>query len=151
MREHGVDMEDPTVNADGGVLIAVGGPTQVDGGSGGDEPDPADMEAAQEACQHFMDDAATNFDPPSEEDQKKMQEDALEFSKCMRDHGIDMPDPTFSADGGGLSVTIGGPDGSAPINDGPVIDFNSQEYKDASEACGGPGGGFAVSMKPADG
>ena len=30
-----------------------------------------------------------------------MKEQALAFSKCMRDHGIDMPDPTFELDGGG--------------------------------------------------
>ena len=99
-----------------------------------------------------MKDAQGQFDPPSEEDQKKMQEQALAFSKCMRDHGIDMPDPTFSADGGGLSVSIGGPPDSDPTNDGPLIDFNSKEFQDASEACGGPGGGgFAVATnRPPD-
>jgi hypothetical protein len=152
MREHGIDMPDPTVSDDGGVMIAVGGPTQVDGEAGTDGPDPEEFEAANKDCQHFMDDAVAGFDPPSEEDQKKMQEQALEFSKCMREHGIDMPDPQFSAEGGGLSVSIGGPDGSVPIDDGPLIDFNSKEFQDASEACGGPGGGgFAVSSKPSDG
>ncbi len=146
MREHGVDMPDPTVNADGGVMIAVGGPTE----AGVNGPDPKDLEAANKACEHFMKDAQGQFDPPSEEDQKKMQEQALAFSKCMRDHGIDMPDPTFSADGGGLSVSIGGPPDSDPTNDGPLIDFNSKEFQDASEACGGPGGGgFAVATKAA--
>jgi len=152
MREHGIDMPDPTVTGDGGVMIAVGGPAAVDGSSSGDEPDPKEFEAANKDCEHFMEDAIGQFEPPSEEDQKKMQEDALEFTKCMREHGIDMPDPQFSADGGGLSVSIGGPDGSAPIDDGPLIDFNSEEFQDASEACGGPGGGgFAISTKPADG
>ena len=150
MREHGVDMPDPTVTADGGVMIAVGAPAEAGGGTTGDSPDTKEFEAANKACEHFMKDAMGQFDPPSEEDQKKMQEQALAFSKCMRDHGIDMPDPQFSADGGGLSVSIGGPADSDPTNDGPLIDFNSKEFKDASEACGGPGGGgFAVASKAA--
>ena len=148
MREHGVDMPDPTISGDGGVMVAIGGPVAVDGGTTKDGPDPKEFEAANKECQHFMEDAVGQFDPPSEEDQKKMQDQALAFSKCMREHGIDMPDPQFSADGGGMSVSIGGPPDSDPTNDGPLIDFNSKEFQDASEACGGPGGGgFAVSTK----
>jgi hypothetical protein len=150
MREHGVDMADPTVNADGGVMIAIGAPAAGDGGATADSPDPKEFEAANKACEHFMKDAQGQFDPPSEEDQKKMQEQALAFSKCMREHGIDMPDPTISADGGGLSVSIGEPDSTGPAIDGPSIDVNSKEFQDASEACGGPGGGgFAVATKAA--
>ena len=66
----------------------------------------------------------------------------LAFSACMREHGIDMPDPKF--ENGGATVDLGGPGG-----DGPQIDPNSQAFKDAEEACkslmpegkGGPGGG----------
>ena len=150
MREQGIDMPDPQFSTDGGavggVLVQIGGP--------GDEPgerlDPKEMEAANKECQHFMEDAAAGFDPPSEEDLKKMQEDALEFSKCMRDHGIDMPDPQFSTDGGGFSISVGvGAEGDS--QDAPVIDFDDDEFQAASEACGGPGGGFAVSAQPVDG
>ena len=28
-----------------------------------------------------------------------MREELLEFTECMRDHGIDMPDPVFGDDG----------------------------------------------------
>jgi hypothetical protein len=69
----------------------------------------------------------------------------------MRDHGIDMPDPQFS-DGGAFSIGVSaGPDSTGPVTDGPLIDFDSDEFQEASEACGGPGGGFAISTKPADG
>jgi hypothetical protein len=147
MREHGIDMPDPQVSDDGGVMVQIGGPA----GESGTGPDPADMEAANKDCEHFMQDATTGFDPPSEEDLKKMQEQALAFSKCMRDHGIDIPDPQFSGDGGGFSVSIGSPDGGA--DDAPMIDFDSDEFKEANEACGGPdGGGFVFSSaEPADG
>ena len=76
-----------------------------------------------------------------------MQEQALEFSKCMREHGIDMPDPQFSTDGGGFNVSIGS-DGRRTVDDVPLIDFNSDEFKEASEACGQDRvGGFAVSAE----
>jgi hypothetical protein len=147
MREHGIDMPDPQVSGDGGVMVQIGGPD----GESGTGPDPKEMEAANKDCEHFMKDATAGFEPPSEEDQKKMQEEALAFSKCMRDHGIDIPDPQFSADGGGFNVSIGSPDGGA--DDAPAIDFESDEFKEANEACGGPdGGGFVFSSaEPADG
>ncbi len=111
MREHGIDMPDPQISDDGGVMVQIGGAPGVGLGDAGEGPDPKEMEAANKACQHFMEDAAAGFDPPSEEDQKKMQEQALAFAKCMRDHGIDMPDPQFSTDGGGFSIAVGvGPD-----------------------------------------
>jgi hypothetical protein len=39
--------------------------------------------------------------------QAKLQEAALKFTRCMRRHGIDMPDPKAGQGGGGF--TIGGP------------------------------------------
>ncbi len=62
------------------------------------------------------------------------QEQALEYAECMREHGVDMPDPDFSR--GGVSIRIGG----------EGFDPNSQVFKDAQKACGaffGPGGGGA--------
>ena len=44
------------------------------------------------------------------EQQAEMQEEMLEFAECMREHGIDMPDPVFGDDGR-VEVGIGGPDG----------------------------------------
>jgi hypothetical protein len=35
------------------------------------------------------------------------QEQAREFAQCMRDHGVDMPDPDTDG-GGGVRVTISG-------------------------------------------
>jgi hypothetical protein len=152
MREHGIDMPDPTISDDGGVMVQIGGPggSGESGESGGALPDPKEMEAAHKDCQHFLADATEGFEPPSEEDQKKMQEQALAFSKCMREHGIDIPDPQFSAEGGGFNVSIGSPDGGGS-DDGPPIDFDSDEFEAASEACGREGGGFVVSAGPVGG
>ncbi|MEY2445906.1 MAG: hypothetical protein QOE00_2486 [Ilumatobacteraceae bacterium] len=142
MREHGIDMPDPVVKT------AEGGETQVAINMGGQgpaqKPNQKDMEAANKDCQHFMADGGGTFNQPSAEDQAKMQEQALAFAKCMRDHGVDMPDPQFSGDGN-FSIGFTTADGSSNSG-GPPIDPNSTEFKDANEACGGQnGGGFSIS------
>jgi hypothetical protein len=82
MREHGVDMPDPS--AGGGIRLTVrsGNKTKVD--------------AAQRACQPLLQAAAPKLTP---EQQTAMQDAALAFARCMREHGVDMPDPTFGKDG----------------------------------------------------
>jgi hypothetical protein len=129
MREHGVDMPDPAAGGGGGLrgTIKVGG---------GDGIDPKDFQAANEACREHLSGVLGGEGPAglSPEDQDRL----LEFAECMRDHGIDMPDPQF--DGGGGAFSIGGPDAD--------IDFDSPEFQAAQEACrdllpgrtGGPDG-----------
>jgi hypothetical protein len=51
----------------------------------------------------------------------------LAFAQCMRDHGIDYPDPVFSEDGG---VTLIGPDEGAA-----GFDPNDPAFQAAQEAC----------------
>ncbi len=57
----------------------------------------------------------------------------LKFAQCMRDKGVDFPDPQFS--GGGVMVQVGGGESGA-------IDPMSEAFKAAQEACGKdlPGG-----------
>jgi hypothetical protein len=131
MREHGVNMPDPQVGSNGEFQISVTG-----------EPgsiDMEDMQAAQEACQDLMPGPMGEPRELTAEEKDAM----LGFAQCMRDHGIDMPDPTF--EGGGM-VRIGGGPGSEG-GQGPEFDPNSEEFQAASEACRGefgeqmPGGG----------
>jgi hypothetical protein len=138
MREHGVDMPDPVVSdnggAGGGVMIQVGG--------GGSVPfDKSVMDAANKDCQHFLANGAAGFDPPSPEEQEKAKEQALAFSKCMREHGVDMPDPTFG-DNGTFSVTVNAGDAS---QNGPPPD--NKKFQEASKACG-QNGGFGIATAP---
>jgi hypothetical protein len=147
MREHGVDMPDPVVQDNGagggGVMIQVGGPGEA-------TPDKHTLDEANQDCQHYLADAAKNFDPPSPEELEKMKEQALKFAQCMREHGVDMPDPVFSDDG---SVTVGlgvdGPNGAEPQLNGPPIDPQSKEFQDANDACGAGNGGFGISVNAA--
>jgi hypothetical protein len=144
MREHGVDMPDPEVTGDGGIGIAIGGP------DGEEPPDREVLQEAQEACEPILEDAMPegrrDLDP---EEVERIREQALEFAECMREHGIDMPDPVFG-DGGEVTVAIGsasvddedqsGDDGRGPRTGG--VDPRSDEFQEAQEACGGPGGGI---------
>ncbi|MEV0597315.1 hypothetical protein [Nonomuraea cavernae] len=80
MREHGVPMDDPEPNGAIRIKAKEGMEQQVN--------------EAQQACKHFMD--AAIGDRMGKPDQKA-QDRALKFAQCMREHGIQMEDP--SSDG----------------------------------------------------
>jgi hypothetical protein len=107
----------------------------------GPNPESARFQAAEKACSKY----APSKVAPSAAEQAKMQEGALNFSKCMRSHGVpNFPDPEFHS-GGGVGIRIGGKGAAG-------IDPNSPQFKAAQKACqsdlprppgakGGPGGG----------
>jgi hypothetical protein len=111
MREQGIDMPDPQPGQGGIRLRAPEGTS------------PEQMDAAQEACRKHLDDV----EPPeiSEEQREEFKEAALAHARCMREHGIDMPDPTFGANGR-VEMRIDRSSG---------IDPESPEFKEAEEAC----------------
>jgi hypothetical protein len=134
MRAHGVDMPDP--GSGGNVTI----------GSAGNPVDQATMEAAQNACKSKL---PKGGHQPSAAEQKQFQDAAIKFAQCMRQHGVDMPDPTFSSSGGGALV-------QQSLGNG--VDPTSAEFQAAQKACqsllpnrGGSGtvtsgsGGFGLS------
>lgn len=129
MREHGVDVPDPQAGEGGMVMI---GPGPGEAQAGTRSGPPAGFEEADKACRHFLD--GLIGDGPGPLDAAE-QDRALKFAQCMRDHGVDMPDPDFF--GGGVRITIGGGPGSAT---GP----DSETFTAAQKACGGlfgPAGG----------
>ena len=65
------------------------------------------------------------------EQEAEMREELLEFTECMRDHGIDMPDPVFGDDG---RVTMEATPGERV---GPGVE--DEAFRAASEACGREG------------
>lgn len=130
MREHGVDMPDP--QAGGGGMVMIGpGPGEVQAGRA--VGPPAGFEEAHEACKHILEDLIGDGPGPMDPAE---QDRALRFAQCMRDNGIDLPDPDFS--GGGISITIGRQGGIGP---------DDETFKKAQEACGGlfgPRGGMGA-------
>jgi hypothetical protein len=133
MREHGVDMPDPEINSAGGG-IGFGFTIQGEASDQGtDDAQMQQMQEANEACQHFLEGVVQEFERP---DMTEMQDQMLAFSQCMRDHGIDYPDPEFSEDGG---VTIFGGPGEGGM------DPSDPDFQAAQEACqeifGGQGQG----------
>ena len=133
MRDHGVDIQATIISkGDGGTDS---GPVTNTGkepatGTNGTKIDKDAFVAAQRACESLLPQGGVNggnapIDPAFEQ---RM----LDFAKCMRDHGVDMPDPQFSSNGGGGRITIGGP---ASGDDGPRIDPESKTFQDAQAAC----------------
>jgi hypothetical protein len=111
MREHGVNMPDPEVDDQGRIRVRIGA------GGGGERPDPKKLEAAQQACGSLMGggDGDRQLDPA--------ERDAMvAFARCMREHGIDMPDPT----GDGLMLRRDGDQGPDP---------DSEKFQQAEQAC----------------
>ncbi len=119
MREHGIDMPDPKPAGEGGGMAIT---------LGGDGTDMGKMEAAQKACKQLMPNGGEPK-PMSPEELDKARQQA----KCMREHGIDMPDPDPTGKG---AMRIGGP------GDDP------SKFEAAAKACGmGVSGG--VRAEPA--
>jgi hypothetical protein len=151
MRQHGVDMPDPTFtdngNGGGGFAIRQAGP-----GAVGARPADATLQAAQTACQPIMDKAQQDMPRPSPQEQAKMRDQALKFAKCMREHGVDMPDPTFDSNGGArIRVNAGGPNSGGSSGGGSVTNGggaappppgDNAKMDAAAKACGAPGGGL---------
>jgi hypothetical protein len=133
MRDHGVDIQ-ATIISKGEAGSDGGGPitNKVDSGTGtnGTKIDKDKFVAAQDACKSLLPQGGTNG--PGGQIDPEFEQKLLDFAKCMRDHGIDMPDPEFSSTGGGGRVTIGGPDDP----DAPRIDPESKAFQDAQAACG---------------
>jgi hypothetical protein len=87
MRDHGVDVPDPDPG---------GGPVRIGPGTGIDPENPRFQEA-QQACAKEVGDLIPGGNDPAR--RQEFQDKALAFARCMRDNGIDMPDPTFGEGG----------------------------------------------------
>jgi hypothetical protein len=110
MREHGVDMPDPKPGERGIRLQPQAGVSQ------------GTMQAADKACRKYLQDLKPREMSPEQE--KKFRDAALAHARCMREHGVDMPDPTFGDNGTAtIRIARGG------------VDLNSPKVKEAQEAC----------------
>ena len=133
LRDEGIDVEDPTVDADGNLRP----PRPRDIG----QDDRETMLAAMEACDGYLENVAFGLEGA---DLTERQDQLLEYAACMRDNGYDMPDPDFS------SMGTPGQGGGGPFG---ALDRDDPAFQTAQEACAeifgaggripgaGPGGG----------
>ena len=130
MREHGVDVPDPEPGEGGLIKI---GPGPGGASQAVEQPFDPDFEEADKACRHLLADLIPDGEGPTD---PEAQDRALKFAQCMREHGVDMPDPEFR--GGAIALKIEGADPQSPT------------FQEAQKACaeffGPPGeqGGPAV-------
>jgi hypothetical protein len=113
MREHGVDMPDPSADERGLTRI---GPRKGQSES--------EFREAEQACRKHLE----AVDPPelSDEQREEFRKAALEHARCMRENGVPkFPDPTFG-EGGGAQVRIG---------PGTGIDPDDPDFREAQEKC----------------
>jgi hypothetical protein len=130
MRENGIDIPDPDFSNGAGPRFQV--PRDVDSPK---------FRAAMQKCREHLESIRQRFDPELRE---KFQDAVLAFAKCMREHGVDVPDPDFSQ----------GPGAGRIFRD---IDPNDPKVREAMDACRkvftdaglpGPGGGLPGRGRP---
>jgi hypothetical protein len=110
MRQHGIDMPDPKFNGNG---ISQGFTAR----RGGKGPDDPKFKAAQQACNKYLPNGGQPTKPNPQE-----QQQLLQFARCMRQHGINMPDPK--------------PNGGIEVKGGPgTVNPDSPTFKAAEQAC----------------
>ncbi len=135
LRDEGLDVADPEVDADGNVnlrgLFRQAEEAQLD-------PDAVD--AAMEACSDLLEGVQLGL--AQDFDFTEIQDQLLEFAACMRDNGYDMPDPDLTTFGQGP----GG--GGGPFRD---LDQDDPDFQAALEACQDTLPGFGQGGGPAGG
>jgi hypothetical protein len=104
MREHGIDMDDPDPDSGGGGVSV-------------SENDKDKADKANAACKHLMPNGGEQEKPTAED-----LDQARQTAKCLREHGIEVKEPTM--DEPGISITAG--DGG---------DNDPEKVSKAMEAC----------------
>jgi len=124
MRDNGINMPDPQVDSKGNVAMKMEGPK----GGGTPEELDAKMKAAEGKCKHLQ---------PNGGKPKKLNAEELAkrraLAKCMREHGVNMPDP--DPNDGGIKVTKRGAGGSPKHETSDGVDPESPTFKAADKAC----------------
>jgi hypothetical protein len=142
MRDEGIDMPDPQFSEDGsgGGMVISREASGEEGQGPAFDMDSEEFQAAEEKCSPIMEAAIGSIEVDPEQ-QAEMREQMLEYAQCMRDQGIDFPDPEFGDNG---RVTMGmGPGGEAPT------DAEMEAMDAANELCAKDGGPIAMGAAPA--
>jgi hypothetical protein len=107
LRDQGIDIGDATVGADGSLQLPPIEFTIESDGSEGDEPDFSAFEEKMAPCEGLLDGVGGIG---SSTDASGFEDALVEYTQCMRDNGVDMPDPDFSGNGGIIDLGADGMD-----------------------------------------
>ena len=123
MREEGIDLPDPELDAAGNLKLVS---FMADAGAaaasaGGTEA----LRDAATACRDHLAGVALRF---ASIDRTEMQDRLLAYAGCMREHGYDLPDPDFSGAGPGMRGPFPGLGLGA---------FDDPAFREANESCQG--------------
>jgi len=124
MRDEGIDIGDPTFNADGTVDLegAIRDP--------GIDPQSEEFQAAMEACGDALDGVALAasggaFDTTAIEDA------LVEMAQCLRDEGFDVDDPDLDSFGPGAGPSAGSGEPAGPFG----LDLDDPAVAEAMDVC----------------
>lgn len=109
LRDQGLDVPDPEVDADGNLVLGAG--AAGGGGAAGAPPNAEDLEAATQVCGDVPAGVSSQFE---QFDTPAFEDALVAFTQCMRDKGYDIADIDTS---GGAP---GNPLGDLDINDPTV-------------------------------
>lgn len=123
MRENGVEMEDPTFDANGNTTGGGFGPDS------GIDPQSDEFQTAQEACGDLLEGIAPGGGQGGGFDRDAIQTAMNDYTACLRDQGLDVDD-----------VTMGGPGGGAPGGGAPGGGFPTDGSLPPGGFDGGPNG-----------
>jgi hypothetical protein len=90
LREHGIE-----------VSASPSGQIDIHSHAGAENPNA--LEAAQNACRRYAPQRKENLTPA---ERAQAEDAALKFAQCMRSHGVEVPNPTFSNSGGGFAIRL---------------------------------------------
>ncbi len=107
MRDNGVDMQDPTFDADGNVQGGFGPESGLDMRSD-------DTRTAMEACSDLLPAGGPGGAGGAAFDRTAIQEAFTSFTACLRDEGLDVDDIDFAAGPGGDRPDGPPPSGAVP-------------------------------------
>jgi hypothetical protein len=158
MRAHGVNIPDPQFDSNGRPIFnrggsGTGGTGSTNGGQGGGRgfffgpgdrngeanPQNSTFQKARQACQKYADAFRSAFQLNPQQ-QAQLQKNLLAFAKCMRENGVDFPDPTFDSNGR-PQFGAGGNSSLRQTLQSAVGQKALQTCRSKVGGTGGPGGG----------
>lgn len=116
LRDQGLEIDDPTIDTNGNVqLPPINLEFEV---AEGEDPEEsmADLDELMGTCDKHLEGITTTAAAP---DVTGIEDDFLAYAACMRENGVDMPDPDFSSGGGVIELGVG----------------NEAEFEAADAAC----------------